>query len=69
MMVVSISDNPDIVFSIRASIKDNDGYCPCQTDKNEDTKCMCKDFRDKLEDPEFEGECFCGLYIKHNSEE
>lgn len=53
--------NPDyeLVKEIREKLKQNDGYCPCATVKFADTKCMCKDFREKLE-----GECHCGLYIK-----
>lgn len=27
-------------------VKSNDGYCPCSLIKNEDTKCMCKEFRE-----------------------
>ena len=45
---------------IKDAIKDNDGYCVCAVDKNEDTKCMCKDFREQ----ETSGTCHCGLYKK-----
>ena len=50
--------NPDKskVKEIRAKIKENDGYCPCIIQKNDDTKCPCKDFREKKE-------CHCELYI------
>ena len=41
----------------------NDGYCPCSTVKNEDTKCVCKEFRDMGE-----GICHCGLFIKKKDE-
>ena len=67
-MIVKLNNDPDAVFAIKSSLKENGGYCPCQPLKNEDTKCMCKDFKDKLEDPNFQGECFCGLYIKELSE-
>lgn len=40
-------------------IKKNDGYCPCRLFKTEDTKCMCKEFREQEE-----GYCHCGLYYK-----
>lgn len=43
------------------AIKNNDGYCPCAIDKNKDTKCMCKAFRDKIIEG-YIGECHCGLY-------
>ena len=38
----------------------NDGYCPCAILKTEDTKCMCKEFREQ-EEP---GECHCGRFLK-----
>lgn len=59
--------NPDekIVSAIRDGLKRKDGYCPCRIDKTEDTKCMCKEFRDQIDDPEFEGFCHCRLYYKY----
>lgn len=49
---------------IEKAIRANDGYCCCAIEKNPDTKCICKDFADKMEDPNYEGECLCGLYLK-----
>ena len=43
-----------------AAVEANDGYCPCVIFKNEDTLCMCKDFREQDEP----GECLCGRYKK-----
>ena len=57
-----------IVAEIQAAIKENDGYCPCRVIKTPDTKCMCKEFRDQIEDPEFEGYCHCELYYKSKEE-
>jgi hypothetical protein len=55
--------NPGIryleILEIKEAIKDNDGYCPCRVSKNEDTKCMCKEFREQES-----GVCHCGLYEK-----
>ncbi len=58
--------NPDegIVKTIREGLKAKGGYCPCRLEKNEDTKCMCKEFRDQIADPDFEGYCHCMLYYK-----
>ena len=58
--------NPDekIVKAIRDGLKRKDGYCPCRVSKTEDTVCMCKEFRDQIADPEFEGFCHCRLYYK-----
>ena len=57
------------VIEINADIKHlvdaNDGYCPCAIVKNEDTKCMCKEFKDQ-EQP---GECHCGRFKKVNENE
>ena len=33
-------------------------------EKTEDNKCMCKEFRDQIKDPDFEGYCHCMLYYK-----
>lgn len=44
---------------IAEAVKANEGYCPCMRIKNEDTKCMCKAFREQEE-----GICHCGLYKK-----
>lgn len=54
--------NPDreIVTRVQEALKESDGYCPCATIRNEDTKCMCKDFRENVSS----GECHCGLYVK-----
>lgn len=54
----------ELADEVAKAIHDNGGYCCCQI-KSDDSICMCKDFRDKISDPNFEGECECGLYIKH----
>lgn len=46
---------------ILQKVIENDGYCPCRIDKNEDTKCMCKEFRIQI-DAKVAGTCHCGLY-------
>lgn len=61
---VRLNDNPEIVKSIREGLKRKGGYCPCSTEVSEDTKCMCKEFREQIADPEFEGYCHCMLYYK-----
>ena len=61
---MQITQNPDKEFvkEIRKQIKDNNGHCPCKLEKTPDTKCMCKEFRDMIENKE-NGSCHCGLYI------
>ena len=58
--------NPDkeVVKTVREGLKRTGGYCPCKLIKNEDTKCMCKEFREQIADPGFEGFCHCLLYYK-----
>lgn len=63
-MAVRLNDNKEVVKTINDGLKKNGGYCPCRIEKNEDTKCMCKEFRDQIKDPNFEGYCHCMLYYK-----
>lgn len=44
----------------RKAVALNDGYCPCMIEKSEDTKCMCKEFREQ----ETPGPCHCGRFEK-----
>lgn len=59
-MKIVLSDDKELVSLVRKKLNENDGYCPCRMERNEDTKCMCKEFREQTEP----GECHCGLYEK-----
>ena len=59
-MKIKISENKELVEQIKTKLKENGNYCPCKLLKNEDTKCMCKEFREQ----NTPGECQCGLYVK-----
>lgn len=63
---MKISLNPDdkVVKMIKDGLEERGGYCPCRLEKTEDNKCMCKEFRDQIADPEYEGFCHCMLYYK-----
>ena len=63
-MAIKLSEDKELVEEIRQKLKENDGYCPCRIEKNNDTKCMCKEFREQIKDPNFEGYCHCMLYYK-----
>jgi ferredoxin-thioredoxin reductase catalytic subunit len=63
-MAVVLNEDPEIVKKIRDGLKQTGGYCPCRIQKIEDNKCMCKEFRDQIADPNFEGYCHCTLYRK-----
>lgn len=49
---------------IRKGLKEKGGYCPCRLEMTEDNKCMCREFREQIEDPTFEGYCHCMLFYK-----
>lgn len=63
-MKIEFNEDKEIVKTIQEGLKKNDGYCPCRMEKNKDTKCMCKEFREQIQDPKFEGYCHCMLYYK-----
>ena len=51
MKEFDIKQNPyeEELTEIIEAVEANDGYCPCALTKDEDTKCMCKVFRDSKE--------------------
>ena len=59
-MKIKVSEDTILVNNIRNLLKENGGYCPCSVLKNEDTKCMCREFREQ----QTPGPCHCGLYEK-----
>ena len=63
-MAVRLNENEEIVKTIKEGLMKKGGYCPCILDISDETKCMCKEFRDQIADPNFEGYCHCMLYYK-----
>ena len=63
-MKIRLNSDPKVVESVKAGLKAKGGYCPCRLGKDEDNKCMCKEFREQIKDPSFEGFCHCMLYYK-----
>ena len=59
-MKIVLNKDDVLVEYIRKRLRDNNGYCPCAIVQDDDTKCMCKAFREQKN----EGECHCGLYVK-----
>ena len=59
-MKVLLNKDKDHVAMIREALKNNEGYCPCRLTKDEDSKCMCREFREQSTP----GFCHCGLYEK-----
>ncbi len=63
-MKVTFNTDEEVVNMVKEGLKKTGGYCPCRLERTEDTKCMCKEFRDQIADPTFEGLCHCMLYYK-----
>ena len=63
-MKIKYNENEKVVNAIREGLKKTGGYCPCRRERTEDNICMCKEFRDQIADPEYEGYCHCMLYYK-----
>lgn len=63
-MKIKFNENKEIVDRIRKGLEERNGYCPCKLQKIEENKCMCKEFREQIADPNFEGYCHCRLYYK-----
>ena len=64
---IRLNDNPEVVKTIRDGLKAKGGYCPCRLEKSEDNKCICREFREQIADPEFEGYYHCMLYYKEKA--
>lgn len=59
-MEIHIVNNLKHVTEVRNALKESGGYCPCKLEKTEDTRCICKEFRESPAGTT----CHCGLYIK-----
>lgn len=59
-MKISLNPDKELVEYIKIRLNNSGGYCPCRIVHNDDTKCMCKEFREQTTP----GMCHCGLYIK-----
>ena len=63
-MAVRLNEDKSVVETIKQGLKRKGGYCPCRLETKEEYKCICKEFREQIADPEFEGYCHCMLYYK-----
>ncbi len=64
MAKIRLNENEEVVKLVKEGLKERGGYCPCVREISPDTKCMCKQFREQIADPDFEGYCHCRLYYK-----
>ena len=67
-MKIMLNENEEIVKIIKEGLKQSGGYCPCRREKSDENKCICKEFRQQMNDPNFEGYCHCMLYYKSNED-
>lgn len=62
----SVRENPDHEHAqaVRKALLKNGGYCPCAVERNDATKCACDKFVESCTNPNWFGQCDCGLYEK-----
>ena len=63
-MAVRLNEDTEIVKTVREGLKRTGGFCPCRLERSEENRCMCKEFRNQIKDPNFKGYCHCMLYYK-----
>lgn len=63
-MKIRLNENEAVVKTVKEGLKRTGGYCPCRRERKEEYICMCKEFKEQIADPEFEGYCHCMLYYK-----
>ena len=63
-MKITLNTDKELVKIVKNGLKETGGYCPCRREKKEEYKCMCKEFKAQIKDPDFEGFCHCMLYYK-----
>lgn len=63
-MKITYNKDKKTVENIKKGLQKKGGHCPCKTLVNEDTLCMCREFRNQINDPDYEGYCSCMLYYK-----
>ena len=63
-MKIRLNPDAEVVAKIKAGLERTGGYCPCRLQRIEKNKCMCREFREQIKNPDFEGYCHCYLYYK-----
>ena len=64
IMAIRLNEDQEMVKMVKEGLKRTGGYCPCRLERSEDNKCICREFREQMADPEFKGFCHCMLYYK-----
>ena len=63
-MKIRLNEDASVVKMIKDGLQETGGYCPCRVERIEDNKCMCKEFKEQIAEPDYEGYCHCMLYYK-----
>ncbi len=59
---IRLNEDAELVKTIREGLKQTGGYCPCRLLRTPENRCICQEFRQQCQDPDFEGYCHCMLY-------
>lgn len=64
MIQIKQTEDKELLEEILKQLEENDHFCPCHLMTTPDDKCMCKKFRDIINNNQ-PGvyECDCGRYI------
>ncbi len=65
--MIRLNSDAETVRLIKEGLRARGGYCPCRVEKSDDNKCICREFREQIAAPDFEGYCHCKLYYKDNT--
>ena len=63
-MKIRYNEEKEIVKTVKEGLEKSGGYCPCRRERTKENICMCKEFKEQIKDPDFEGYCHCMLYYK-----
>ena len=61
---VKFNSDRKFVERLQSVMQKNGGYCPCRIQRTPENICICNEFREQINDPDFEGYCHCQLYYK-----
>ena len=61
---IKLNEDAEVVARIKEGLKQTGGYCPCRIPQTEEYKCICREFREQIAVPDFDGYCHCILYYK-----
>jgi len=61
---VRFNEDAAFVERLEKALDMRGGYCPCRIQRIPENICPCKEFRDQVADPAYEGFCHCRLYYK-----